>query len=243
LKRTIARQDPGNRFAAAYLWGTAGIGINVAKTSRILPDAPLNSWRLIYDPAILAKLGSCGVSIVDAPSEVIATALMSMGKDPNTSTEVDFEAAAVKLMAIRPYVRKIESASQISDLAAGDICLMLTWTTNVVQARRRADESGGHSDLRYVIPIEGTIGWKPYEPGERRPVVSSREFGQDSGRGVRAFVRRDGLTGAGRPPSVTDVIGAGLIHDYTQFPENCRRLSLMKRNELKGLARTGSPRH
>jgi putrescine transport system substrate-binding protein len=47
--------------------------------------------------------------------------------------------------------------SQIGDLASGDMCLMLTWTTNVAQAKRRAVESGEHSDIRFVIPIEGTI--------------------------------------------------------------------------------------
>jgi putrescine transport system substrate-binding protein len=153
----LARQDPGNRFAAAYLWGTTGIGINVSRASRILPGVPLDGWSLIYDPAIIGKLAACGVSFVDAPSEVIATVLMSMGKDPNSSDEADLEAASVKLAAIRPYIRKIDSDSQIADFAAGEICLMLTWTPNVVQAKRRASESGTHDDLRYVIPMQGTI--------------------------------------------------------------------------------------
>jgi len=153
----LSKQDPENRFAAAYMWGTTGIGVNVTKIRRVLPDAPLNSWRLIYDPAIVAKLADCGVSIADSPSEIIATALISMGKDPNTTDEVNFEAAARKLMSIRPFIRKIDAESQISEMASGDICLMLTWTSNLVLAKRRADESGRIGDLRYLIPTEGTI--------------------------------------------------------------------------------------
>ena len=63
------------------------------------------------------------------------------------------------LASIRPYVRKIDSGSQPYDLAAGDICVMVTWATNVMVARRESVAAGAKSDFRYVVPREGAISW------------------------------------------------------------------------------------
>lgn len=38
-------------------------------------DAPVNSWDLVLKPENLEKLKSCGVSFLDAPSEIYATVL------------------------------------------------------------------------------------------------------------------------------------------------------------------------
>ena len=155
----LATEDPGNRHAVAYDWGTTGIGINMSKIRQIAPDAPLDSWRLIFDPTLLAKFANCGVSFIDAPSELVAVALMADGKDPNSTDPADLEAAGQKLLAVRRYVRKIDSDMQIADFASGDICLMVTWPANYVGGRRRAAEAGGHDEYRYVIPREGTDSW------------------------------------------------------------------------------------
>ena len=52
-----AAQDPGNAHGVVYMWGTSGIGYNVAKVKQVLgADAPVESWKLILDPANAAKL-------------------------------------------------------------------------------------------------------------------------------------------------------------------------------------------
>jgi putrescine transport system substrate-binding protein len=153
----MAVQDPGNRFAVPFMWGTTGIGMNVGKILKLDPSAPIDSWNLVYEPKEVAKFASCGVSIVDSPNDVVAGALLAEGKNPNSASAEELELAERKLLAIRPYVRKIDGDSQISDLATNDICLMVTWTSNVVQARRRATEVGNRTDFRFVIPKEGTV--------------------------------------------------------------------------------------
>ncbi len=155
----LATEDTGNRYAVAYDWGATGIGLNISKIRQIAPDVPLDSWRLIFDPATLSRFSKCGVSIIDAPSELIAAALMADGKDPNTTDPAALDAAGYKLMGIRPYVRKIDSDMQIADLASGDICLMVTWPANYVGGRRRSAEAGSHDQFRFVIPREGTDSW------------------------------------------------------------------------------------
>jgi putrescine transport system substrate-binding protein len=155
----LATEDSGNRYAVAYDWGTTGIGLNLSKLRQVAPDLALDSWRLVFDPATLARISKCGVSFVDAPTELVAVALVADGKDPNTTDPALLEAAGRKLMAIRPYVRKIDSDMQIADFASGDTCLMVTWPANYVGGRRRSTEAGGHDEYRYVIPREGTDSW------------------------------------------------------------------------------------
>jgi putrescine transport system substrate-binding protein len=54
-----------------------------------LPNAPLNSWRLIFDPAYAAKLTKCGINFLDAPAGVVRLVLKYLGKNPNAPTAQD----------------------------------------------------------------------------------------------------------------------------------------------------------
>ena len=67
-----------------YMWGTTGIGYDADKVKAIMPDAPLDSWQLIFDPAVLSKFKDCGVSMLDDPTDMVGTALLYLGKDPNS---------------------------------------------------------------------------------------------------------------------------------------------------------------
>jgi putrescine transport system substrate-binding protein len=152
-----AQYDPGNDYSVTYMWITSGPGYDVAKIKQRMPDAPVDSWRMFYDPAVIAKFADCGVSLLDAPSEVIATALVYLGKDPNSTSPEDLQAAEKVLMSIRPYVRYIHSSRYIDDLANGEICLALGWSGDVKQAHDRAKEAGKGIDIAYNIPKEGGI--------------------------------------------------------------------------------------
>lgn len=44
----LQANDPGNRYAVPYLWGTTGIAYDVDKVRKLLgPDAPVDSWDLV----------------------------------------------------------------------------------------------------------------------------------------------------------------------------------------------------
>ena len=159
LMAQLAALDPANRYFAGYLWGTTGIAYNATRLRELVPDAPMDSWRLVFDPAITKKLASCGLSIADAPNEVIASALIYLGRDPNEAAPQDLVAAQRVLEDIRSAVRKIDVDSQINDLVGGEMCVMLTWPTSAVIARARLAETDTDADIRYVIPREGAIMW------------------------------------------------------------------------------------
>jgi putrescine transport system substrate-binding protein len=157
ISRRVALYDPGNAYAVTYMWVTSGPGYNVAKIKERMPDAPVDSLRMFYDPAVIAKFKDCGVSVLDAPSEVVGTVLIFLGKDANSEKPEDLKAAEDVLMSIRPYVRYVNSSRYIEDLANGEICLALGWSGDVKQAHDRAKDAGKNVDISYTIPRDGTL--------------------------------------------------------------------------------------
>jgi len=111
----------------------------------------------LYDPAVVSKFQDCGVSVLDAASEVVGTVLLFLGKDPRSESVDDLKAAEQVLLSIRPYLRYVHSSRYIDDLANGETCLALGWSGDVKQARDRAKDAGKGIEIRYNIPKEGTI--------------------------------------------------------------------------------------
>jgi len=155
----VALNDPGNAHGVVYAWGTYGIGYNVKMVAQVLPDAPLNSWRLIFDPAFAAQLSKCGINFLDAPAGVVRLVLKYLGKNPNAPTPQDLADAEAVLKKIRPYIRTIDSSIDIQAMANGDICVALGYNGDFVQARNRAKEAKNGIQIGYVIPEEGSLLW------------------------------------------------------------------------------------
>ena len=163
LMGQLQKVDPDNAHAVPYMWGTTGIGYNVAKVEEVLgTDAPVDSWDLIFDPANLEKLQSCGVTLLDSPDEVIPIVLQYLGKDPNSKDPADYKRnaeAAELLKKIRPYIKQFHSSSYISELADGETCVAMGWSGDVMQAAGRAEEAENGHEILYSIPKEGTNIW------------------------------------------------------------------------------------
>jgi len=153
--------DPGNEHSVPYVWGTTGIGYNVEKVqARLGPAAPLDSLDLLFDPKYISKLSDCGVAFLDAPQEVIPTALHYLGLDPNTfDTKLIRNDAQDLLMTIRPYITYFHSSRFINDLANGDICAAFAFSGDILQAKARAEEAANGVNIAYVIPREGAGMW------------------------------------------------------------------------------------
>jgi putrescine transport system substrate-binding protein len=84
LMRKVAVHDPENSHATILMWGTNGIGYNEKMIERLLPNAPLGSWRLIFDPAVASVLFKCGIGMVDSAGDVMRAVLPYLGRDPNS---------------------------------------------------------------------------------------------------------------------------------------------------------------
>lgn len=159
IQDRVSKYDPGNEYSINYMWGTTGIGYNVKKIEERFPNAPMDSWEVIFNPDNLAKFADCGVHFLDAPDEIIPAALNYLGIDPNTHDSADLEKAEALLMTIRPHIQKFHSSEYINGLANGDICLAVGWSGDMLQARDRAAEADNGVEIAYSIPKEGALMW------------------------------------------------------------------------------------
>lgn len=161
----LADIDPGNAHVVPYMWGTTGLGIDVDKVRAALgPDAPLDSWALLFDPANAQKLASCGIHVLDDDQETFGAALIWLGRDPNAGGVEEIELVKQAYAAIRPHIRTFNNAAYKDALANGDACLVMGYSGDIGQARdvaAEAAEATGRDapDIRYVIPKEGAIRW------------------------------------------------------------------------------------
>ena len=156
VNQHLATYDPGNLYAANYMWGTTGIGYNVAKAKQILgADAKIDSWDMVFKPENLAKFKDCGVHMLDSADDIFPAALNSLGLDPNSTKQADLEKAAEVVAKVRPSVRKFHSSEYLSALATGEICLVVGWSGDIMQARARAAEAKNGIEIGYAIPKEG----------------------------------------------------------------------------------------
>ena len=161
IMRLIESVDPGNKYGVPYMWGTTGIGYNVDKVREAFgDDAPTDSWDLVLKPENLAKLASCGVAFLDAPTEIFPTVLNYLGMDPASTNPNDYSGPATEhLMKLRPHITYFHSSRFITELANGDICAVVGWSGDILQARDRAEEAGNNVDIAYYIPKEGAHLW------------------------------------------------------------------------------------
>ncbi|WP_289040643.1 polyamine ABC transporter substrate-binding protein [uncultured Aliiroseovarius sp.] len=160
IAERTAQFDPANAYSINYMWGTTGMGVNVEKVKEALgDDAPIDSLALIFDPANMEKLASCGVHILDAPDEVVPAALTYLGEDPNSHDPEVLAKVEPLMSAISPYVQKFHSSEYINAIANGDICVAFGWSGDILQARDRADEADNGVEIVYNAPKEGALMW------------------------------------------------------------------------------------
>ena len=155
--RQLEQFDPGNRYAVPYMWGTIGFAYNVRLVRERMPDAPVGSSRMLFDPDVVSRFADCGVSFLDSPTSVIPMMLAYLGYDPVSIEPEELKEAEAALRAVRPHVRYFSSARLMIDLPNEEICIAMSWSGDYKQAEIRAAEAGREIELAYTAPQEGTL--------------------------------------------------------------------------------------
>ena len=155
--RKLAASDPGNEHAVPYMMAATGIGYNIDMIKKIMPNAPIDSWSMLFDPAVAAKFKGCGITLLDTPTENIPAALAYLGRNMVSQSSADLNAAAAALTKIRGDLKYIHSSSYINGLANGDVCLSMGYVGDLVQARARAREAKKGVHIGISIPKEGAV--------------------------------------------------------------------------------------
>ena len=155
----LAKYDPGNVHAIPWMWGTIGVGYNVAEIRKRMPDAPVDSLAMIFDPRIVSRFADCGVMVLDSATDMFPAALNYLGLDPDSKSSADLARAADVLKAIRPSIRKFHSSEYINALAGGNICLVFGYSGDIFQARDRAAKATQKREIAYGLPRQGAMLW------------------------------------------------------------------------------------
>ncbi len=151
-----SRADPQNRYAVPYLHAMNGIAYNVDLIRERMPDAPLDSSAMLFDPKVVARFADCGVSFLDSAIDTFQLALAYLHRDPNSERPEDLAAAEDLLRKVRPYIRTFDSNDYWHQLAAKDTCIAMAWTSDYEVAQRRADEDHTGAHLALILPKEGS---------------------------------------------------------------------------------------
>ncbi|WP_222860578.1 polyamine ABC transporter substrate-binding protein [Pseudomonas massiliensis] len=160
LMKLLEANDPGNKYAVPYMYGTILIGFNPAKVKAALGDnAPVDSWDLVFNEANIKKLHSCGVAFLDSPSEIMPLALQHLGLNPNSSKKEDYQKAEALMVKIKPYITYFHSSKYMADIANGDICVAVGYSGSFSQAANRAKEAKNGVTVDMRLPKEGSPIW------------------------------------------------------------------------------------
>lgn len=156
--KKLASIDEGNRHYVPWGWGFTTVGINRQKVEAALgtSELPANSWELVFNPTYSNKLRSCGILILDSPSEIMPAALHYIGKDPYSSNPDDLRAAGEMLAQIRPNIRQFTS-NMIDDIAGGLGCAFIGWSGDINLAADAVAEQGGNDEIVPLLPSTGGV--------------------------------------------------------------------------------------
>jgi putrescine transport system substrate-binding protein len=151
-----AQADPGNRYAAPYLHSMNGFAYNESQIRARMADAPVDSLDMLFKPAVVAKFADCGVSFLDSPEDVLQLALAYLRRNPNSRRLEDLAAAEQLVMSVRRYIRTFDSSDYVYQLASGELCLAMAWSSDYSYALVRSRAAGLSLHLRFTLPREGS---------------------------------------------------------------------------------------
>jgi len=156
----VAPADPGNQMAIPFLFGTSGLGINLAKLKAVLgDDAQTDTLGLLFDPALNQKAATCGLAMEDAPADGIPAALAFLGLDPTSQDDKDLARAGEVLQRVKPIVRRLSANDFAEALASGTVCVGFGSSIQVTDAKTRASDRDNGVDLTYTVPRERARLW------------------------------------------------------------------------------------
>ncbi|MBW6394429.1 MAG: spermidine/putrescine ABC transporter substrate-binding protein [Thermus sp.] len=137
--------DPGNRYSAAYQWGTTGLIFRKDKVAK--PD----SW------AVLFKDPKAPFILMDSPREMLGNALRYLGYSVNTKNPKEVQAAGQLLLQAKKsrYFLGFEGGvGGKNRVVAGAATYAVVYNGDAVKA---ADENPGK--VEFTIPKEGATLW------------------------------------------------------------------------------------
>lgn len=143
--------DKDGAFSLPYMWYTVGIAWNPKLTARAYPGRAMESLANVFDPEAAKRFQSCGVGLVDSPSDMVPMAAMAGGQ-ARWDAKASIAAADRTLSRLKGIVKIIPSDQYVDALASGKICLAIGFSGDAVQAQAKSKGA-----VEYRVPTEGGL--------------------------------------------------------------------------------------
>lgn len=144
-KFTNPAYDPGNRYSAAYQWGTMGI---LARKPPGQP--PPDSWACIFDP----KKSAGPFMLIDSVRDQVGAALKYQGHSINTVDLSELKAARDLCIAA-----KARSVGFDGSVGVKNKILAKTAQLGIVYSGEGVRAMTDDTNTVYIIPKEGSVIW------------------------------------------------------------------------------------
>lgn len=144
--------DPGNKHSLPYSFTTTLLGYNETKLKElgVNPD----SWAVIFDPVILAKMKG-KVTVLDDSREVFAAALMYNGFSANSTNPAELQKAQETILKAKPFWAAFNSQSYIKELTVGNIWVAHGYSSDMFQAVADAKAAKRKFAVNFGLQKEG----------------------------------------------------------------------------------------
>ncbi len=146
-------------YMMPYFWGNTGYSWNVEMVRERLPDHPMDSMDVLFDPDIISKVADCGVALTDDPTDLFPMMLAYLGRDPNAVDDESLAVAEAQFAKIRPFVRYFSNDKMLLDMPNKEICVYMSWSGDYAAAVARARQANIDIEIRYTVPKEGSGLW------------------------------------------------------------------------------------
>lgn len=147
----LAGQDPSREYGVPYLWGSIGLAVNMPLAEAALGGPVPNTWGLVFDKSLLAKLSTCGVTLLDSANDVTSLLANYQGRSLGTAGQAYVSRALETLGQLRPQYRYIDSSRYIDDLQNGKACVSMAWAGDALAAAAKG------LPVRFMVPEEGSL--------------------------------------------------------------------------------------
>ncbi|MDC0349092.1 extracellular solute-binding protein [Alphaproteobacteria bacterium] len=159
ILQILKKIDPDNIYGVPYTWGTTGFIYKPEELKKILPNTPLDTYKIIFDPKIIQKLSVCKVGLLDQPQDLFEAYLRYSGLTSNHKDSSQIEIFKKTLEKVRPYIKSFTSNSgkMTNDILTGEACLIQMWSGEALRAQLLAQEMG--RKISFVVPKEHAGVW------------------------------------------------------------------------------------
>ena len=146
--------DPQGNYSIPYALTTTVLGYNEDALKKAGVADKANSWALIFDPAVLAKIKG-KVTVLDSQRELVAAALMYLGKPANSTSPEDWKAARDVILKAKPYWAAFNNQSYIKELTLGNSWVSMGYSNDLYQAQQDAIKAKRPFKVGFGLQKEG----------------------------------------------------------------------------------------